>query len=309
MAKLIYMGTPDYAVPSMRALLDAGHTISLLLCQPDKKRSRGHIKMPPPTKKFALEQNIEVFQPTDSKDPETIDQLKQIQADFFVVIAYGKILPRSLLNLPSQGCINVHGSLLPQWRGAAPIQFSILAGDEETGVCSMLMDEGMDTGDILLSDSLPIDPEITVDHLSQQLANLSAEIIVKTIDQFNSIIPQQQDHENASYTRLITKEDRVINWHLPAITIYNRFRALTPQPGVYTTFRNKRLMLKSLRHHPSATLLSEPGTILKADSSGIWVSTAKGEIQILSCQPENRKTLTAQDFINGYQVKLREPLR
>jgi methionyl-tRNA formyltransferase len=300
------MGTPYYAVPAMQKLLTAGHNISLLICQPDKKQGRGHRLLPPATKKFALEHNIEVFQPNSLRTDESQQKLKHQNADFFVVIAFGKILPKAILDIPLRGCINVHGSLLPKWRGAAPIQFSLLNGEAETGVCSMLMDEGMDTGDLLLVNKTNILPEDNLDQLGQRLSEMSADTILKTITEFDQIVPKPQNNDLASYTRLITKQDRIVNWHLAAGKIYNQFRGLSPKPGIFTYFRKKRMMLKSISFLPDFPSNTPPGTLLKHNKNDLLVSCDTGAIQINLCQPENKKIMGIQDFLNGYQIENNE---
>ncbi len=308
MPDIVFMGTPDFAVPSMAYLLKAGINISLLVCQPDRKKGRGHKLQFPPTKQFALDHQIEVFQPDSVRSPEVIAKLREKRPDFCVVIAYGKILPKEILDLPEKACLNVHGSLLPQWRGAAPIQFSLLNGDSETGVCTMLIDEGMDSGDILLTRSTPIEPDECVDSLTERLKLMGAELIVETIQTFDQIQPLKQDHEQATFARLLKKEDRRISWDENATAVYNRYRALSPTPGVHTEFRGKRLLLKSMKVTELAgeTPAETPGTIVSVDRPGVTVACGKGAISILSCQPENKKPVSAADWVNGHQVKTGE---
>jgi len=302
------MGTPYYAVPAMQKLLAAGHNISLLICQPDKKQGRGHRLLPPATKKFALDHNIEVFQPNSLRTDDSQEKLKLQNADFFVVIAFGKILPKAILDIPMRGCINVHGSLLPKWRGAAPIQFSLLNGESETGVCSMLMDEGVDTGDLLLINKTTVLPEENLDQLSQRLSEMSADTILKTITEFDQIVPKPQNNDLASYTRLIINQDRIVNWHQAASSIYNQFRGLSPKPGIFTYFRKKRLMLKSISILPDFPSDTPPGTLLRHNKNELLVSCEAGAIQINLCQPENKKVMGIQDFLNGYQIENNEKL-
>lgn len=310
MPKIVFMGTPEFAVPPLKALINAGYTIPLLICQPDRKKGRGHKVQFPPTKQIALENKIEVFQPETVRVSEVHEKLQAINADFFVVIAYGKILPVSLLELPKKACINVHASLLPKWRGAAPIQFSLLNGDTQTGVCTMLMDKGMDTGDLLLTAETDIDPLERVDQLSERLTGLGAKLIVKTIEQFETIIPKKQNHGEATYTRLLKKEDRFIDWTLSSKKIFNHFRALTPSPGVVTQFRKIRLLIKEMKWDEQTIQLQKasPGEILDLNEGGFTVSCGKGSISVLICQPESKKEMNARDFFNGYQVKPGERL-
>lgn len=306
MPKIVFMGTPDFAVPPFKALIEAGFDIPLLVCQPDRKKGRGHKVQFPPTKEIALENEIAVFQPESVRNSEVIERLSELNPDFFVVIAYGKILPTDLLSVPAKACINVHASLLPKWRGAAPIQYSLLNGDAETGVCTMLMDEGMDTGDLLLTKKTTIDPTEKVDQLSQRLSEMGAELIVETIRNFDSITPQKQNHDEATYSKLIKKEDRFIDWTDGAEQIFGKFRALSPNPGVVTYFRGKRLTLKdlTLQQGDCDSNGATPGEIVSTDKQMLTISCGNGLVSILSCQPESKKALAAKDFINGYQVKV-----
>ncbi len=304
MPEIVFMGTPDFAVPSLKALVQAGNKISLLVSQPDRKKGRGHKVQHTPTKSIALENEIEVFQPETIRGCQQVDKLRSMNADFFVVIAYGKILPPEILEIPKKACINVHASLLPRWRGAAPIQFSLLHGDRKTGVATMLMDEGMDTGDILQVKETEIDPGENAGTLTDRLATMAADLIVETIDRFDALIPQKQDHEKATYTRLLKKKDRLINWDNEAVSVFNQFRALAPFPGVVTHFRNKRLLLKSIKRVDKEWSDSaRPGEILGLAPDGFEVACASGSVCIELCQPESKKEMTAKDFINGYQVK------
>ncbi len=310
MPDIVFMGTPEFAVPSLKALLEAGFNVPLLVCQPDRKKGRGHKVQFPPTKELALKHNIEVYQPESIRSSEATAKLSALNVDFFVVIAYGKILPLETLNIPGKACINTHGSLLPKWRGAAPIQFSLLDGDEETGVCTMMMDEGMDTGDILLTRKTGIDENEKVDALSDRLAGMGAELIVETINRFDELVPVKQDHEKATYTRLLKKEDRFIDWSQEARKVYCHFRAMSPAPGVVTFFREKRLLLKSIEYkNESADISSNPGEIVRIEKDRFSIACGSGIVDVISCQPENKKQLFAKDFINGFQLKTGEVFR
>lgn len=304
------MGTPDFAVPALDALYQAGHEIALLLCQPDKKKGRGQKVQFPPTKEYAVEKGIEVFQPTKIRTSEVLERLQSVKADFFIVIAYGKILPKSVLKLPTKACINVHASLLPQWRGAAPIQFSLLNGDSETGVCSMLMDVGMDTGDLLLTEKISIAPDETAESLHPRLSKMGAEIIVKTIEEFDQIMSTPQNHELATYARLLTKMDCMIDWTQELKKIYNQFRAFAPAPSVFSTFRGKRLRIhncKALTKLASGSAI--PGNIHQVHDEGFDVVTGgRGLLRVLKAQPESKKAMLAKDLVNGYQIKIGETL-
>ena len=310
MPNLVFMGTPEFAVPALTHLIAAKHRIAMVVCQPDKKRGRGKKLQFPPTKQLALDHSIEVFQPASVRNPENIEAIASVGPDYIVVVAYGKILPAALLSVPKKGCINIHASLLPAWRGAAPIQFSLMHGDKKSGVCTMLMDEGLDTGDILLMKETGISPDETVDGLSNRLSIMGAELIVETLNQFDQIQPKPQDHESATYSRLIKKEDRIIDWGREAAIIQGQFRALTPNPGVFTTFRTKRLKINAMQIDDLAaqSALRKPGTVISIDKEMFTVACGKGAASISVCQPENKNRMSARDFINGYQLKVNDTL-
>jgi len=282
----------------------------MLVCQPDKKKGRGKRLQFPPTKQLALDRSIEVFQPASVRNPENIDSIASVEPDFIVVVAYGKILPAALLKVPKKGCINIHASLLPTWRGAAPIQFALMNGDEKTGVCTMLMDEGLDTGDILLTKETEILPDEMVDGLSNRLSILGAELIVETLNRFDEIQPIAQDHEAATYSRLINKEDRIINWSKDAGVINGHFKALSPTPGVFTTFRKKRLKINILQigNFEDRASSIRPGTVVSIDKENFLVACGKGTVSVLAVQPENKNQISARDFVNGYQLKVNDIL-
>jgi len=297
------MGTPEFACPCLEALLAEGHQVSLVLCQPDKKKGRGHQFQAPPVKQLALEHQIEVFQPRSLKDPETIARLAEEQADFFVVVAYGKILPLAMLELPAQACINVHGSLLPELRGAAPIQYSLLLGHQKTGVCTMIMDVGLDTGDLLLSEETKILPQENAGDLATRLSGIGAQLLVKTIDKFADISPIPQDPSLATHSQMILKSDRLLDWNETAQALWNRFRALNPQPGVTTLFRSKGLKVCGVE---LAEGEGAPGEILEVNKLGILVGTGQGALRLTRLQPQSKKETAASDLANGYQIKAGE---
>ena len=259
----------------------------------------------PPVKQIALENNIEVQQPTSIRTEQLVDVLSKEEADFFIVIAYGKILPQSILEIPKKGCINIHASLLPRWRGAAPIQFSILNGDAKTGVTSMLMDEGLDTGDILLKIDTHIGAHENLESLSGRLASLSADCILKTLDQFEEIVPVKQESDAVTHSRLINKDDLWIDWNQDANRVVRQFLAFSPKPGVQTLFRKKRLKiietLPALKGENKQN--SSPGTVVKLDGEKLLIKCKTGSVAVTHCQPENRSSMSVSDFINGYQVK------
>ena len=295
------MGTPQFACPALEALLEAGHEVPLVLCQPDRKKGRGHKFQAPPVKELALSRQIEVYQPESLRTPEVVERLESYKSDFFVVVAYGKILPKSILDLPQKACINVHASLLPQLRGAAPIQFSLWLGHRETGVCTMKMDVGMDTGDLLLTETTPIDPNEDAGQLGQRLSLLGSRLLVRTLAEFDQLPPQAQDPSAATYARMITKEDRVLDWSLSAQDLHNRFRALSPEPGVLTWFQEKSLRLLGVQVAPGQ---GQPGEVLSIAPQGVLVAAGSGALLLTQVMPESKGAMTAYAFAQGHQLQL-----
>lgn len=299
------MGTPEFSLPALQALLDSEHQVSLVLSQPDKKQGRGHKVSPPAVKRLALEHGLEVYQPAKIRgNQEAFDRLKAEEADFFVVIAYGKILPKEILDLPKKGCINVHASLLPHLRGAAPIQFSLIQGDEVTGVTSMLMDEGMDTGDILLMEETPVDPDENALELAIRLSAMGGPLLLKTLAEFDQIVPQKQNDDQATYTCMIHKEDSLLDWGRPAKELFDLYRGLSPSPGVTAFFNSKRLKLKKLAMGRDSGELGVPGELIAIGELGVEVACGQGSLWIQEAQPENKKAMTATEWVNGFQVKV-----
>ena len=335
------MGTPQFACPGLEALLEAGHEVPLVLCQPDRKKGRGHKLQAPPVKELALSRQLEVYQPESLKSPEVLERLAAHKADFFVVVAYGKILPKALLDLPQKACINsatirLHSRRLPyaealsdsptnkatnsgrimpmDWlciemprkkiltvSGAAPIQFSLWLGHQETGVCTMKMDVGMDTGDLLQTWTTPIDPFEDAGKLGQRLSTLGAALLTQTLEDFDQLTPQAQDHSAATYTRMITKEDRVLDWALPAPELHNRFRALSPEPGVLTKALGKSLRLLGLQ---PAEGQGQPGEVLSITPQGILVAAGTGALLLTQVMPESKGAMTAYGFAQGHQLQV-----
>ncbi len=303
MPKILFMGTPHFAVPCLRALAEAGFALPLVVCQPDQKQGRGQHKAAPPVKLYARQQGLEVYQPSSLRLPEVKAQLAAVGADFFVVVAYGKILPKEVLSLPAQACVNVHASLLPAYRGAAPIHFALMEGKTETGVTTMLMDEGMDTGAMLLQRATPIEPHEGMESLSARLADLGAELLVQTLRNFTQIRPQLQEAARATYTRLLTKADAQVDWGNSAQAIYNQFRALSPK--VFSWFRTKRILLKGMEALAETSALP-PGTITRISPAGVAIACGQGQLLLSQVQPENKKSLSVKDWVNGFQVQVGE---
>lgn len=310
--RIVFMGTPDFSVPTLEALVHSGHHVVGVYCQPDKQKGRGKQIQMPPVKEAALSFNIPVFQPITLKDEVVQQELEALQPDVVVVIAYGKILPPWLITLPQYGCLNVHASILPKYRGAAPIHYAILNGDAETGVTIMHMDNGLDTGDIIDIVKTDILENETTGELFERIATLGAETIVPVMERWvrGEITATPQDNDVATHTSKITKEMGHIDWHESSQTIANLIRGLNPAPGCFTYLNGKRLKIwkaisidnndASLTSVPSS---SEPGTIVSTVDSLVVKTGHDGYVLITEVQPENKKRMAATDFINGHQLK------
>ena len=297
------MGTPDFAVPTLQALIQNRYDVPLVVTQPDRPKGRGRKRVAPPVKIKALELGLEVLQPSTLKDEKFRDQIRQLQPDFFVVLAFGHILSENILQLPKLATINIHASLLPKYRGPAPVQWAIINAESQTGITTMLMDKGVDTGDILLSQKEPIFPEDTAATLHDRLAVCGAELLVKTLEGYasGSIEPIPQDHHKATYAPLLKKQDGHIRWQKPADELEAFIRGVTPWPGAFT-FHNKN-RLKILKAAAIPENITEPaGTILKTFPDELRVATAKGALSILEIQGPSGKRLPIADFLRGYQL-------
>jgi methionyl-tRNA formyltransferase len=303
--RIIFMGTPDFAVPSLTHLLDSHHQVLAVVTQPDKKKGRGKKLAPPPVKEVAENANIPVLQPAKIKTEEFLNKLKSYNPDLIVVVAYGRILPTSILTLPPLGCINVHGSLLPKHRGAAPIQWAIIAGDSTAGVTIMQMDEGMDTGDILLPAAINVDEDETAGSLFAKLASLGAETLITalTMLQNDELTPQQQDHDDATLAPPLKKEMGLIDWSKSAEELQSLIRGLDPWPSAYTYLDGKRyrLFLPRVIHKNSD---APNGTVLLADSSGLLIATGSNALLVSELQPEGKKRLAVEAFLCGHPIAI-----
>jgi methionyl-tRNA formyltransferase len=302
--QLLFFGTPQFAVPTLERLLAEGFTIELVVSQPDEPAGRGYEVKPPPVKQAAQKAGIRVFQPAKLKDPATQEFLSPYHPDAIVVVAYGRIVPPWLIDLPQLGCINLHASLLPKYRGAAPIQWALVRGERVTGVTTMKIDPGMDTGDILLAREVEIRDEDTAETLAERLSVLGAELMVETLRglERGEITPRPQDHSQATLAPMLKKEHGRIDWSLTAQEIAWRVRGLCPWPGAYTTFRGKNLHVWAAAVSPTATE-REPGT-LAAERGRLFVACGQGtQLEVKELQVEGRKRLAARDFLNGVHVK------
>jgi methionyl-tRNA formyltransferase len=306
--QLIFCGTPQFAVPTLEKLLAEGFAIELVISQPDEPSGRGYEVKPPPVKQLAEKAGIRVFQPAKLKDPATQEFLSRYRPDVIVVVAYGRIIPPWMIDLPRLGCINLHASLLPKYRGAAPIQWALIRGERVTGVTTMKIDPGMDTGDILLMREEGI-REDTAETLAARLSVLGADLMVETLHALErgEITPRPQDHSQATLAPLLKKEHGRIDWLLTAPEIAWRVRGLYPWPGAYTTFRGKNLHIWAAGISPAAVPL-EPGTLV-AERGRLFVACGPGtQLEIKELQVEGRKRLAARDFLNGVHLQPGEKL-
>lgn len=300
---MIFMGTPEFALPSLNALHQSGHAVLAVVCQPDRPKGRGGRLTPPPAKVMAERFGQPVLQPAKMKDPAFHDALRAFGPEIITVVAFGRILPPEILDLPPRGCINLHASLLPKYRGAAPIQWAIINGEQETGVTTIRMDPGMDTGDILLQERVPILPEDTAGTLSARLAERGADLMLQTLKGIESgeILSVPQDHAQATLAPILEKEAGEIDWTQPAVHILNRIRGLAPWPGAYTFYQDERWNIwKADLGDQAADGI--PGTILKAGRAGISVATGQGLLEILELQPANRRRMGVREFLAGHSV-------
>ena len=307
--RIAFLGTPDFAVPSLQALVAAGHRVIAVFTQPDRPRGRGHEPAACPVKQAAIGLNIPVHQPVKIRQPETVELLRGLNLDAMAVVAYGQIIPQSIIDVPPLGIINVHGSLLQKYRGAAPIQWAIAEGETRTGVTTMRIDAGLDTGDILLAWECEIGPDETAAELSVRLAEAGAGLLVKTLDGLASglVKPVAQDHSQASHAPTLKKEDGLVDWTWPAARIHNRVRGFQPWPGAYTSFRGE--LLKIWRTARTMTFTeADPGEVL-AEGGRMFVACGDGRaIELLEVQLAGGKRLSASVFLNGHPLREEEIL-
>ncbi len=301
--RILFMGTPDFAVPTLQALLAGPDTIVGAVCQPDRKKGRGKKLQPPPIKVLAQEKGLPVLQPTSIRTDAFLDEIKALQLDLIVVAAYGKILPGKLLNLPPLGTINVHGSLLPKYRGAAPIQWALINGEQETGVTIMQMDVGMDTGDILLPAKLPITDDDTTGTLFEKIAMLGGKALLEAIGLLkeDKLPPIKQDESLATEAPMLTKEQGHIDWNRPARELHCLIRGLDPWPSAYGFLGDRRFRFfkPQVVHRDGG---EKPGTICRADKEGIVVATGEDALLIREIQPEGKKRMTVQACLCGISL-------
>ena len=306
--RIVFMGTPDFAVPSLQSLLDAGHDVCAVFTQPDKPKGRKQILTPPPVKELALERDIPVYQPTTFRDPAVVQSVADLHPELIVVVAYGRILPKAVLDIPPYGCVNVHGSLLPKYRGAAPIQWAVLNGDAVTGVTTMYMGEGLDTGDMLLKAETKIGPNETSGEVFDRLAAMGAELIVETVEGLRrkTLARQPQDESLSCYASMIDKTLSPIDWHHTAQQVHNQVRGLSPWPVASTVFHGKTLKI----HKTVVSEVSVSGSAgeVVVKNGKYYVCCGTGAVELLAVQQEGSRQMAAVDFFRGHPAEQGETL-
>ena len=304
--KVVFFGSPSSALPSLKKILDSGHSVELVITQPDKPTGRGKKLLPCPVKQMALVLNIPVSQPLKiRKDAATLEQLKKIQPDLAVVVAYGQIIPASIIYLPKHNSLNVHFSLLPRYRGASPVQWALLNGEDRTGITIFELNEKMDEGDVLAQQETEILPEENAAELEARLAQLGADLLVKTIDRIESLKHQKQDHAQATYAPKLKKEDGKIDWGKDSFYIQRQVRAFTPWPSAYAFIGEKRVKIpKGQKSEGRAAPSSSPGEILNIGKEGIEIYCGERSVFLIErIQPENRNEMDAFAFSLGTRIK------
>ena len=298
--RIVFMGTPDFAVPSLQALLDAGHEVCAVYTQPDKPQGRKQVLTAPPVKELALQRGIPVYQPATLKNEDEQAKLRALAPEVIIVVAYGKLLPKAVLDIPPRGCINVHGSLLPRWRGAAPIQWSIIAGDQKAGVTTMQMAEGLDTGDMLLTYETKIGARETAGELFDRLAQAGAALLVETLEKLDSITPRPQDDSQSCYAHMLDKQMAVIDWTKSAREIDCLIRGLSPWPIALTTLAGARLKIYAAEPVPGT---GKPGEVLESDpKKGLTVACGAGALALHEVQLVGGKRMKSADFLRGHAI-------
>ncbi len=306
--RIVFMGTPEFAVPSLEALLRADESdhfnVIGVVTQPDRPKGRGQELAASPVKQVCLREGLPLLQPVKMKDQAFLDALKARQPDLIAVAAFGRILTPTILAIPPKGCINVHASLLPKYRGAGPIQWAVINGERETGITTMLMDEGMDTGAILLQETVPIEPEDTAGSLSVRLAAAGGRLLVETLRRLEAgtLTPRPQDHSQATLAPLLKKEDGLIDWKLGAVAIANRVRGMSPWPGAYTYAKDDRWLIWKASAVDQPTDKAPPGTIVEVRKDGLLVATGGGLLAISEFQPANSRRMSVAQYLAGHPL-------
>ena len=304
--RVVFMGTPDFAVGTLEALLQSRHQVVAVVTQPDKPKGRGKAMQFTAVKEVAVRAEIPVLQPKKVREPEVVEEIRQFHPDVIVVVAFGQLIPKAILDMPQYGCVNVHASLLPKYRGAAPIQWAVIDGEEKSGVTTMQMDEGLDTGDMLLTEEVVLDPQETGGSLFDKLSEVGAGLLLKTLDELEAgnVHPQKQPSESTTaYAAMLTKKMGEIDWTQSAVQIERLVRGLNPWPSAYTHLGQKTLKIWRAAVHPSMVQTKEPGTVILMDKKHFSVQTGDGMLEILELQLEGKKRMDADAFLRGYQVE------
>jgi methionyl-tRNA formyltransferase len=306
--RLAFLGTPQFAVPTLERTVAAGHEVLAVITQPDRPRGRGQVPAAPPVKEAALRLGLPVYQPERIRRPEAVELLSGLNLDAMVAVGYGQIIPQSIIDLVPLGIINVHASLLPKYRGAGPVQWAILNGETRTGVTTMRIDAGLDTGDMLLKAETEIGAEETAVELGRRLAGMGADLLVETLAGLaaGTIVPEKQDPAQATYAPLLKKEDGRIEWSRPAAAIHNQVRGLQPWPGAYTAFRGHTLHVWRAKVRGLGSGVWEPGRVVGLRP--LVIACGEGELELIEVQMEGRKRISAADFVNGQRIEEGEQL-
>jgi methionyl-tRNA formyltransferase len=300
---IVFMGTPEFALPTLKRIHNSSYNILSVITQPDRPKGRGQKQVDSPIKKFALKNNLPVLQPATVNTQEFIASLLENRPDYIIVVAFGQILSEAFLKIPKQFCINLHSSLLPKYRGAAPINRAILNGDTRSGITTMIMDKGMDTGDILLVDETPIERNDNAQSLHDKLSEQGGELVLETLSrlQKNDLLPTPQNSDLASYAPKLKKEESLIDWEMDAENIFNKIRGLSPWPGTHTLYNGKRLAIlkgEIVLGEPS----DRPGYVERITDTGIEVGTSKNRLKITEVKPEGKKAMPVKSFLSGYKI-------
>jgi methionyl-tRNA formyltransferase len=304
--KILFMGTPDFAAVTLEKLIASEHELIGVVTQPDKQKGRGHELSCSPVKELAIKHDIPVYQPNKVKEPEFLDTVRAMAPEVIVVAAFGQILPKAFLEIPSYGCINVHGSLLPKYRGAAPIQYSIIDGESETGITIMYMDVGIDTGDMILQASLPISESETGGSLFDKMAHLGADLLLEALEQLKAGTAERipQDNDQATYVKILNKDMGLLDFNQPAVKLERLIRGLNPWPSAYTYLEGKTLKLWQADVEPLMDGSALPGQIIEVRKDSFVVATGDGALVIKELQQEGKKRMTSDAFLRGYSVVL-----
>ena len=302
--KIVFMGTPDFSVPVLEALVKAGHQVEAVVTQPDKPKGRGKAVLMTPVKEKAMELGIPVYQPVKVREPEFVEVLKELKPDVMVVVAFGQLLPKAVLDIPPYGCVNVHASLLPKYRGAAPIQWVVIDGEKESGVTTMMMDVGLDTGDMLEKAVVPLAADETGGSLHDKLSVLGAELILSTLDKLEkgTAVRTPQTDENTCYAKMLKKNMGDIDWTMDAAAIERLIRGLNPWPSAYTFVNGKTLKVWKCRADEKCSG-ETPGTVILTDKEGIHVACKDGTLILTEVQLEGKKRMDAEAFLRGYHIE------